>query len=85
VPDFSSHAFEAGRVPLAAWRRLRRFARHAGAVQLRVFLYAIYYLSVVPLAWLAKTSVRKTLEGSGGAWVDVAPQDDSIETLGRQH
>jgi hypothetical protein len=50
-----------------------------------VFLYAIYYLSVVPLAWLAKTSVRKTLEGSGGAWVGVAPQDDSIETLGRQH
>jgi hypothetical protein len=68
-----------------AWRAWRRVARKAGDLQLRVILFVIYYLSVVPLALLARRTLKQTVGASGAAWVPVEAHDDAIDALGRQH
>jgi hypothetical protein len=68
-----------------AWRAWRRVARAAGDLQLRVILFGIYYLSVVPLAVLARRSLNTAVNGSGRGWVAVDAHEDAVESLGRQH
>lgn len=57
---------------MSLWQRWRRFSHKAAAVQSHVLLFLVYFIAVVPLAFVSGLNRRR--RGALPAWAP-APED----------